>query len=240
MTNREAILHENKFSAKEGRKERLWSEEEVRLLKKFYPSTITNEKLLLKFNNKRTLNSLAHKASRLGLQRGKYLSEDRQGRRWTLDEINMVRAFYGQTDDRWILDFFPNRSICGIKRIALKYGPKKKRKKVFSTNPSWSEFEDALLLKHYQNMTIDELTKLFPTRSYDGIRSRIQVLGLKRKKEHLKQAKAGFMWTDKEKNLLIENKDSSVKNLRHLLPARSLDSIRGQLRRLNLGVFGKV
>lgn len=217
-----------------------WSDEEVRLLKKFYPSTITNEKLLLKFNNKRSLCALAHKASRLGLKRGEYLSEDREGRRWTLDEINMVRAFYGQTDDQWILDFFPNRSICGIKRIALKYGPKKRRKKVFSANPSWSEFENALLLKNYQLKTIDELTQLFPTRTYDGIRSRIQVLGLKREKEHLKQAKAGFMWTDKEKKILRENRDISVKNLRQLLPARSFDSIRGQLRRLNQGVFDRV
>ncbi len=216
-----------------------WSDEEIRLLKKFYPSTITNEKLLKKFNNKRSLSSLAHKACKLGIKRGKYLSEDRQGRRWTLDEINMVRAFYGQVDDQWILDFFPNRSISGIKRIALKHGPKKKRKKAFSLNPSWSEFEDALLLKHYQDMTIDELTHLFPQRTYDGIRSRIQVLGLKRKNEHLKQAKAGFKWTNEEKEILMENKDNSVKNLQQLLPARSLDSIRGQLRRLRLGIFDK-
>ncbi|HPT41761.1 MAG TPA: hypothetical protein PLG15_05200 [Candidatus Gastranaerophilaceae bacterium] len=217
-----------------------WTDEEVRLLKKFYPSTITNEKLLLKFNNKRSLSSLAHKASKLGIKRGKYFSEDREGRRWTLDEINMVRAFYGQVDDQWILDFFPNRSIAGIKRIALKHRPKKKRKKVFSTNPSWSEFEDALLLKHYQTKTIDEMTHLFPQRTYDGIRSRIQVLGLKRDKTHLKQAKSCFMWTDEEKDLLKQNRYKSVKDLQQLLPARSSDSIRGQLRRLRLGIFDRV
>lgn len=220
-------------------KNRSWSDEEIRLLKKFYPSTITNEKLLLKFNNKRSLSSLAHKACTLGIKRGKYLSEDRQGRRWTLDEINMVRAFYGQVEDQWILDFFPNRSICAIKRIAIKHRPKKKRKKTFSTNPSWSEFEDALLLKHYQKMTIDELTKLFPTRTYDGIRSRIQVLGLKRDKTYLKRAKSGWNWTDEEFEVLRKHKNNSVKNLQPLLPARSADSIRGQLRRLKQGVFDK-
>jgi len=220
------------------KKERLWSEEEIRLLRKFYPSTITNEKLLLKFH-KRSLSSLAHKACKLGIKRGKYLSEDRLGRRWTLDEINMVRAFYGQVEDQWILDFFPNRSICGIKRIALKHRPKKKRKKVFSTNPSWSEFEDALLLKHYQTKTIDELTHFFPQRTYDGIRSRIQVLNLKRENKHLKQAKSCFQWTDEELKVLKENRNQSVKDLQALLPVRSPDGIRGQLRRLNLGVFGK-
>jgi len=211
-------------------KEQLWSDEEIRLLKKFYPSTITNEKLLIKFN-KRSLSSLAHKACKLGIKRGKYLSENRQGRRWTLDEINMVRAFYGQVDDQWILDFFPNRSICGIKRIAIKYRPKKKRKKGFSGNPSWSEFEDAQLLKYYQTMTIDEMTHLFPQRTYDGIRSRIQVLGLKRDKQYLKRAKSGFNWTDGELKILKKNKNKPVKDLQALLPARSADGIRGQLRR---------
>ncbi|HOF45146.1 MAG TPA: hypothetical protein PK697_02860 [Candidatus Pacearchaeota archaeon] len=220
-------------------KSKSWTDEEIRLLKKFYPSTITNEKLLLKFNNKRSLSSLAHKASKLGIKRGKYLSEDRNGRRWTLDEINMVRAFYGQVDDQWILDFFPNRSIAGIKRIAIKYRPKKKRKKAFSSNPSWSEFEDALLLKHYQEKTIDELTKLFPTRTYDGIRSRIRVLGLKRDKAYLKRAKTGWNWTDEELKTLTQNQNKLVKDLQLLLPARSSDSIRGQLRRLKQGIFDK-
>lgn len=215
-----------------------WNDEEIRLLKKFYPSTISNEKLLKKFNNKRSLSSLAHKACKLGIARGKYLPEDRQGRRWTEDEINMVRAFYGQVDDQWILDFFPNRSIAGIKRIALKYRPKKKRKKVFSKNPSWSEFEDALLLKHYQTKTIDEMTHLFPQRTYDGIRSRIWVLGLNRNKTHLKKAQSCCLWTEEEIGILRLNKGKTVNDLQPLLPARSLDSIRGQLRRLKQGAFG--
>lgn len=215
-----------------------WTDEEIRLLEKFYPSTITNEKLLIKFH-KRSLSSIVHKACKLGIKRGKYIPTDRNGRRWTEDEINMVRAFYGQVDDQWILDFFPNRSIAGIKRIALKHRPKKKRKKAFSTNPSWSEFEDALLLKHYQIKTIDEMTHIFTQRTYDGIRLRIQVLGLKRNKAHLKQAKSGFMWTDEEIKVLKKNKNKSIKDLLLLLPARSSDGIRGKLKWLNRGAFDK-
>ena len=115
-----------------------------------------------------------------------------------------------------------------MKKIAIKYRPKKKRKHIFSTNPSWSEFEDALLLKNYQTMTTDELTKLFPSRTYDGIRARIRVLGLKRSKEHLKRAQSGFFWTDEEWNILQGNRNKSVKDLLQLLPQRSSDSIRGQ------------
>lgn len=208
-----------------------WSEKETELLKKIYPSNISNENLLKKFPN-RTLSALAHRACKLGIARGKYFPIDRTSRRWTEDEINMVRAFYGQVDDQWILDFFPNRSIAGIKRIALKYRPKKKRKKVFSKNPSWSEFEDALLLKHYQTKTIDEMTHLFPQRTYDGIRSRILVLGLKRNKEHLKKPQSCFMWTAEEIEILRLNKDKPIKDLQQLLPERSADGIRGKIKRV--------
>lgn len=208
-----------------------WNEKEIELLKKIYPSNISNEALLKKFPN-RSLNSLAHKACRLGIKRGKYFPIDRNSRRWTEDEINMVRAFYGQVDDQWILDFFLNRSIAGIKRIALKYRPKKKRKKVFSKNPSWSEFEDALLLKHYQTKTIDEMTHFFPQRTYDGIRSRILVLGLKRDKNHLKKPQSCFMWTEEELEILRLNKDNPIKDLQQLLPERSADGIRGKIKRV--------
>lgn len=208
-----------------------WSEKEIELLKKIYPSNISNENLLKKFPN-RTLSALAHRASKLGISRGKYFPIDRNSRRWTEDEINMVRAFYGQVDDQWILDFFPNRSIAGFKRIALKYRPKKKRKKVFSKNPSWSEFEDALLLKHYQTKTIDEMTHLFPQRTYDGIRSRIRVLNLKRDKNHLKKPQSCFMWTEEELEILRLNKDKPIKDLQQLLPERSADGIRGKIKRV--------
>ena len=213
-----------------------WSEKEVNLLKKIYPSNIDNEKLLNKFPN-RSLSALAHKAHNLGIKRGKYFPTNRTGKKWSEDEINFVCAFYGQRDDQWILDLIPNRSIAGIKRIALKYHPKKKRKKGFSHNPSWNQLEDAILLKNYQKMTIDELTKLFPNRTYDGIRSRMQVLKLKRDKSFLKKPKSGFMWTDKELQILKENQNKSVRELRLMLPNRTLDAIRVKLKKLT---FDKV
>lgn len=208
-----------------------WNEKEIDLFKKVYPSKITNENLLKKFPN-RSLSALAHKAHALGIKRGKYFPENKDGRRWSEDEINFVCAFYGQRDDQWILDLIPNRSIAGIKRIALKYHPKKKRKKVFSHNPSWNQLEDTILLKNYQKMTIDELTHLLPNRTYDGIRSRIRVLGLKREKTYFKRSKSGFMWTDEELNILKSNKNKTVKELKLLLPNRSLDGIRSKLKRL--------
>lgn len=208
-----------------------WSEKEVNLFKKIYPSNIDNETLLNKFPN-RSLSALAHKAHNIGIKRGKYFPTDRTGRKWTEDEINFVCSFYGQRDDQWILDFMPNRSFAGIKRIALKYHPKKKRKHTFSHNPSWNQLEDTLLLKNYQEMTIDELTKLFPNRTYDGVRSRMQVLKLKRGKDFLRKSKSGFMWTDKELKILKDNKNKSVKELNLMLPNRTQNGIRGKLRRL--------
>jgi len=75
------------------------------------------------------------------------------------------------------------------------------------------------------------MTHLFPQRTYDGIRSRLQVLRLKRDKQYLKREKSGFNWTDEELNILNANKNKSVKDLQALLPARTVDAIRGQLKR---------
>ena len=214
---------------------KIWTENEIELFKKIYPSKITNENLLKKFPG-RSLPALAHKAHALGIKRGKYLPQNNDGRKWSAEEINFVCEFYGQKDEEWIQNRMPNRSIVGIKRIAIKYRPKTERKHTFSTNPSWSELEDAILLKNYQNMTTDELTPLFPQRTYDGIRSRIRVLGLKRNGQHLKKQKSCFMWTDEEVNILKSNKNKTVKELKLLLPNRSLDGIRCKLRHLTLGM----
>jgi len=82
-------------------------------------------------------------------------------------------------------------------------------------------------------MTLEELSKLFPQRTYDAVRSRMWVLKLKRDKEYLKQAKTGSMWTDEELKTLRENFNRSVKDLQVLLPSRSADAIRGKRRNLS-------
>lgn len=211
-------------------KERYWSVEEIKLLKKFYSSNICPDDLLKKFP-KRNWNSLLHKACRLGLKKGKYIPKDRKSRKWTQSEIDFVRTYYGNKPDEWIQEQLPHRSICSIKRIAVRYRPKKLRKRVFSRNPSWSEFEDTLLLQNYQQMTTDELLEVIPNRTYDAIRARIMVLGLDRSSEHLYRAAKNFRWTDEEKALLIENKDKSINVLQELFPERTAYSIRNMLKR---------
>lgn len=208
-----------------------WTKEEIKLLKKIYPSDISNEKLLAKFNNK-SISALAHKASRLGIKRGKYFPEKIGERKWSEEEIKMVCKYYGKMSDKELMELLPNRSMCGIKRMATKYNSKYKKKKIFSRNPSWSELEDALLLEHYQSKTTCELMELFPSRTYDGIRSRIWVLGLVRNKTYLKRSKLGFQWTDEELEILRKNKDKDVKYLKNLLPQRSSDSIRAKRKNL--------
>lgn len=215
------------------KKEDYWGDEEIKLLKKFYPSTLCNEDLLKKFPG-RTLSSLTHKASKLKIKRGKYIPKTQTSRKWTQDEIHFVSTFYGKETDKWLQEQLPHRSISSIKKIAFKHRPKNMRKKIFSTNPSWSEQEDTLLLENYESMTTDELAKIIPNRTYDAIRARISVLGLKRDKRYLKRAKNGFFWTDEEVTILKANRTAGTKALQKLLPARSADAIRSMLKRFEM------
>jgi hypothetical protein len=212
-------------------KDKSWSEKELKLLKKLYPTDICLEDLLKRFPS-RTASSIRHKASKLGIKKGKYIPKTRTNRKWTKDEINFVRVFYGECSDEWVQECIPHRSIGSIKRIVQKYRPKKKLKRKCFQNPSWTQFEDAQLLKNYQKMTIEELTKIFPNRTYDGIRSRIGVLGLKRSTEHLYRAQAGFRWSQEEFAVLKKNKNKPIAELQRLLTARTIEAIRKKLKRL--------
>lgn len=213
------------------RKEQFWSADEEKLLKKLYRSSICPDELLKKFPG-RSWSSLLHKACKLKLKKGKYIPKIRKSRKWTESEIDVVKMFYGQIPDENVQAFIPHRSISAIKKIAIKYKPRNRKKKNYFQNPSWTKLENALLLENYQKMTNDELSKIIPNRTYDAIRAHIRVLELERNKDYLKRAQSGFRWTNEELQILSENKQKSVNNLKELLPERSCDSIRGQLKRI--------
>lgn len=208
-----------------------WNEKEIKLFKKLYPTDIAMEDLLEKFPN-RSVSALAHKASRLGIKKGKYIPKTRTSRKWTVDEIKFVQRHYGQAEDKWILDFMPHRSIASIKKIVGKYKPKKRRKSKFSRNPSWSEWENEQLLEHYKSKTTDELTDIIPNRTYDAIRAHMYVLGLSRELEDLKRARPTWLWSEEELLILKENRNKPVSELAELLENRSQNAIRCERRRI--------
>lgn len=210
-------------------KEQLWTKKEETLLKKLYPTNIAREDLLKKFPG-RSASSLAHKASKLEIKKGKYIPKTRTSRKWTRDEIKLVVKFYGQVQDKWLQNLLSGRSIASMKRIAFKYKPNKKRKK-FSRNPGWSESETKILLENYKKLSTDELTDLIPSRSYDAIRAHMYILGLRREKEDLKRAHPSRMWTDEEISILINNTHISIKELKNLLPSRTEFAVRSKRKR---------
>lgn len=210
-------------------KEQLWTKKEETLLKKLYPTSIAREDLLKKFPG-RSASSLAHKASKLKVKKGKYIPKTRTSRKWTRDEIKLVVKFYGQVQDKWLQNLLSGRSIASMKRIAFKYKPKKKRKK-FSRNPGWSDAETKILLDNYKALSTDELTDLIPSRSYDAIRAHMYILGLRREKEDLKRAQPSRMWTDEEMDILMKNRLKSVKELKSLLTSRTEYAIRSKRKR---------
>lgn len=211
-------------------KEQFWSKKELALFKKLYPSDIPLEDLLKKFPN-RSASSLAHKASRLNIKKGKYIPKTRTSRKWTVGELKLVRKYYGKVEETVLKEMLPGRSIASIKSIALKCRTETKRR-TFSRNPSWSEHEIELLLQNYKTMSTDELMDVIVGRSYDAIRGQMGVMGLRRDRENLKREKSNWMWTDEEISILKANRNKSVSELEKLLPVRSKHGIRKKLQQL--------
>lgn len=209
-----------------------WTEKEIETLQRHYPKDTPIEKIL-RLLPSRTYSAILHKASKLGLSKGSYIPQERSSRRWTEDEINFVRAFYGRVDDREIVKTIPHRTVSSVKSLINRIGGQKERTHN-PINPSWTPFEIKLLVKNYTKMTNNELMEILPHRSYDAIRARLGVLGLRRCKKSLAKAQSCRMWTDEEIELLKNSNNLSVKETQKLMPHRSQDAIRGQIRRIRL------
>lgn len=210
-----------------------WTEKEVEILKKYYPKGTSMDKILEMLPN-RTYPAVLHKASNLGLKKGTYTPEKKKSRRWTKSEINFVRTYYGRMDEKKLAEALPGRSITSIKSLIHKKIKENKKRTVFKRNPPWSDEETKILVENYKKMTTHELTKIIPDRTYYSIRGQLGILGLKRDKKDLRKKQYCRMWTKEEKQILLDNSDKTTKEIRKLLPERSEDAIRGQLRRIRL------
>jgi hypothetical protein len=207
-----------------------WTDEEIETLRKHYPNNVSMDRILHMLPE-RSYTAVVHKASRLGLVKGNYIPVQRRSRRWTENEINFVRAFYGRVDDREIVDTIPHRTVSSVKSLIFRVGGQKKRTHN-PRNPSWTPFETKLLAKNYTKMTNDELMEILPNRSFDAIRARLYVLGLRRCRKSLAKAQACKIWTDEEIEILKNNMKLTARETQELLPHRSLDAIQGQKRRI--------
>ena len=209
-----------------------WSEKEINILRTYYPGDTPIEKIMEMLPG-RTYSAILHKAVHLGINKGKYIPEKRKSRRWTKEEIEIVKSYYGKVNEREIINIIPNRTASSVKSIINRL--KERCERTYRPrNPTWTESELKILIENYSKLNNNELMELLPDRSYDAIRARLYILGLRRDKKSLCKPQSCRMWTDEEHNILKTNLHLPIKEIIKLLPHRSEDSIRSQRRRLKL------
>lgn len=95
---------------------RLWSDEEIDILRKNYP--YLDNKELLKLLPKRTRSAIRHKAVRLKLKK--------EIRWWTKEEIEILKANWADSGRPKLLKLLPNKRWTSIRHKAVELGLAKK------------------------------------------------------------------------------------------------------------------
>ena len=150
----------------EGNVRGVWSNEEVELLKKYYPlggSFLCIEKGL----KSKTACSINQKASKLGLQVDMTLPK------WSNEELKILKKYYPIGGTNLCIEKGINRSHESIYRMAKKYSI------VYSKNSSWSERENLILLEFYPLGGYKLCQEKGLERTREAIKSRAKILGIK-------------------------------------------------------------
>ncbi|MDD3012870.1 MAG: hypothetical protein PHC34_04130 [Candidatus Gastranaerophilales bacterium] len=215
----------------------VWLEDDINRLKQYYPADITNEELLKLFPGK-TYSSLVHKASRLGIRRAKRKPAPKEikNRRWTEDELDLVKKFYYSMTREELLRLLPNRTESGLKQLIRKLGfPRKPIEgNPYTKCPPWTDREIKTLIKYYDNKPNEELQQLIPGRSLSAINMRAYLLGIKRGR--FTWASKGWCrpWKEEELEILKANLDKTATEVRLLLPYKTIGGIQKKVK----SIFG--
>jgi len=139
----------------------LWSEDEVKLLKKLFPKGKTRQ---IADQTGRTLAAVRRKAFKMGFK-------TRDWRLWSADEIKLLYKLYQNQTIQSIADIL-GRSLNTVYKKASNLGL---RKDIFY--PIWSIQEESLLKKLYPTNTVTDIAKRIG-RSVSAVRCRASLLGL--------------------------------------------------------------
>ena len=220
---------------------KIWSEEELILLKKHYPSQTNNEELLALLAN-HSFVAIKAKAKVLGLKRGNYIPSCKEYtvRRWTKDEIEILRLYYNSMEDKDLLILLPGRTLMGMKHIARKLKLGVNSELLFKRGELWTNSEDTILSKNFNLLPNEELMKLLPDRTHCSIKARAQKLGLKRDKNTWSSAGANKPWKQKEIDTLSKDWNNlSLENLSKLIGNRTEEALKKQAKKIGLPPFDK-
>ncbi len=186
----------------------VWTEEEISILKKYYPEAKPEdlEKLLPRFS----IEKIRIKANRLGIKKKKIHRPTKNSKmlRWTEDEVKKLELIYSKTPNEELLEEFSRFDLKKITYKARSLGLKKieevnlidKQRRIDNLigEVRWTQEENNIIRENYEVLGSIGVQKMLPNkRSLTSIRTKAQRLGVNTSNE------AAWSMTDIE----MDNKD---------------------------------
>lgn len=194
----------------------LWTEEEVEILKKYYP--ILGVKACKKLLPNRDVKS---KAATLGLRVESYY--------WTEEEVEILKSNYPKIGIKGCKGLLPNKSVRSITAKAWALGVKKSGRIVKKTIP-WTDEEIEILKRYYPTLGAKGCKELLPNRDVKAIQAKTSKLGLR--------WEMGSSWTDEEIEILKKNYPVIGANgCKELLLNRNIESVYSKAKELGLKFY---
>lgn len=165
-----------------------WTDEEVEILKKYYPTGDMDE--LLKMLPNRTLGRIRDKANKLGIKREVVSKRKETGKMlvWTDEEVDLLKKVYADLSNKELLEMFPRFDIRRIRNKARRLGlektdeakekDKQERIEKLIGDSIWTDEEIRILKENYEVMGAKGLMKLLPNRTRMAIATKALKLGL--------------------------------------------------------------
>lgn len=219
----------------------IWTKEELSLLKKHYPGPTTNDELLALFPT-HSFVAIKTKAKVLGVKRGNYIpsSKEYTVRRWTKDEIDVLRLYYHSIEDKDLLNLLPGRTLMGMKHIVRKLKMGNKEFKFHGGNP-WTNTEDSFLIENFCRLPNEELMDFLDSRTLVAIKARAQKLGLKRDKNIWASVGPYRPWKQPDIDILSTNWNNvSLEKLSELIGHVTPQGLRKQAKKMGLPPYDKI
>lgn len=192
-----------------------WTKEEDSILKYYSHSLPLDWKSIKKEIPDRTNNAIATRMRVLGLPMGNMYRD------WSDEEDEILRKHY--TDKKGIqhlCDLLPGRSNTAIYERARKIG-------LIKAKPwdKWSD-EEISILKESQKLSLAEIQKLLPDRTWDSIVAQRRRMGLCCRCRR---------WDEEKESILYDNTDMTAREIqKKFLPDYSLNAIKQRAYRLGI------
>ena len=188
-----------------------WSDEEVNILKDFYPKEGNKVSRRLPGKNRAHINRMVKE---LGLK----WNESREYNQWTKEEEEILITYY-PIEGKEVSKRLPRHTVASIQSFAREHD-------LIFRSDYWTEKED-MIIKNDYSLNGQKVTEKLPGRSWEAIKKRAGSIGIK-------CWDSAARWTDDEDLILKKYYLSEGKKVAERLPGRTVPAIKNRAVKLNL------